>query len=90
MNFFNWLDNGCWLRYVERMINIDVGGDLVGGSIGDYFNVFCEFLGMLLVGCCKVFFMDIVWSNLCVYSFYFRLVNVDVNCGIFVVFINLI
>lgn len=87
-NLFRRVDDGRRPKHVGRIINIDAGGDIVGGSIGEHFTTHREFLGTEPVGCTQIPFTDIAFNPACAHSSYFKPKNRDVNRGIFARFIN--
>lgn len=73
---------------VERWINLDAQGDLVGGMLGDMFEVDVEKLELEPTGCQRNL-GGFGWYNLsCAHGSYFRTDNVTVNRQIFAQFIN--
>lgn len=77
--------NGDRPVFVKNWINLDAKGDLVGGLIGDRFEVTREFLELEPTEC------DRGWLgyNLnCSHGSYFRENNLAVNRNIFAIFIN--
>ncbi len=73
---------------VEKWINIDAQGDLVGGSLADMFAVDAEKLEIVPTSCQKNL-GGLGWYNLvCAHASYFRADNQVVNRDIFANFIN--
>ncbi len=87
-NLFGRVRDGRRPTHVERMINLDAGGDVVGGYIGERFVVYREFLGLDPVGCAKIPFTGLALNPACAHSSYFRPANVEVNDRIFAKFIQ--
>ncbi len=75
---------GC----VNRIINLDAGGDVVGGPIGDEFTVDREYLGLDPTGCRKVPFTGLAFNPACAHRSYFLADNRAVNRDIFAAYIN--
>ncbi|MEZ4859782.1 MAG: caspase family protein [Caldilineaceae bacterium] len=73
---------------VNRWINVDAQGDLVGGTLADRFEVDVERLELDPIGCQRNL-GGLGWFNLqCAHASYFRVENQLVNQGIFAQFIN--
>jgi hypothetical protein len=87
-NLFGRVSDGRKPRAVNRIINIDAGGDIVGGPIGDHFTVHQESIGLEPVGCTTVPFTSIALNPLCAHSSYFNSENMEVNRNIFASNIN--
>lgn len=87
-NLFGRVGDGRLPNHVERIINVDAGGDIVGGPIGNYFTTHREYLGVEPVGCWQVPFTNIAYNPVCAHSSYFKPANEDVNNDIFARFIN--
>jgi hypothetical protein len=82
-NLFERVHDGRLPRHVDRVINLDAGGDVVGGRIGDEFDVDREFLGLEPTGCTTIPFTGIAINPACAHSSYFRRANRSVNRSIF-------
>lgn len=87
-NLFGRVQNGRAPVHVRRIINLDAGGDVVGGAIGDKFTVDREFLGLDPTGCNTIPFTGLAWNPACAHSSYFRSDNLAVNRDIFAAYIN--
>ena len=87
-NLFGRIGNGRTPVHVRRIINLDAGGDVVGGPIGDVFTVDREFLGLDPTGCRKIPFTGIAINPVCAHSSYFVRQNRAVNRNIFAAHIN--
>ena len=87
-NLFGRVIDGRLPANVDRIINLDAGGDIVGGPIGDEFTVAREFIGLEPTGCSTIPFTDIAWNPSCAHSSYFEQDNREVNRDIFARFIN--
>lgn len=87
-NLFGRVSNGRKPRHVERIYNIDAGGDAVGGSISEHFEIDSEYIGLDPVGCRKIPFTGIAMSLSCAHSSYFKSDNTLVNRNIFARWIN--
>lgn len=73
---------------VERWVNLDAQGDIVGGTLADMFDVDVEKLELEPTGCQRNL-GGLGWYNLgCAHGSYFRSDNVTVNRQIFAQFIN--
>ncbi|MBX3012191.1 MAG: caspase family protein [Caldilineaceae bacterium] len=73
---------------VDRWINIDAQGDLVGGTLADRFAVDVEKLELEPTGCQRSL-NGLGWYNLaCAHASYFRPANLTVNRQIFGQYIN--
>lgn len=72
--------NGHRPEVVERWVNLDADGDIVGGSIGDSFAIDVEWLNLDPVGCQKVLG---ICSPTCAHGSYFDNHNYAVNREIF-------
>ena len=71
---------------VEQWLNLDAKGDLVGGMIGDKFDVTQEYLSLEPTGCSSFF---LGFYNLgCAHSSYFSQSNIAVNRDIFAKYIT--
>lgn len=66
--------------YVDRWINIDAKGDLVGGMLADMFDVTEEYLDLIPTDCSQKLFG---YSLVCAHSSYFDENNTTVNRDIF-------
>jgi metacaspase-1 len=69
---------------VERWINLDAKGDLVGGMLSDKFDITHEYLNLEPTGCPRQFFG---YGLSCAHSSYFHDSNLTVNRDIFARFI---
>ena len=89
-NLFQRVTNGRLPRKVDRIINLDAGGDAVGGPIGVPFTVFREYLDLEPTGCSRWPwpFNNKARSVSCAHSSYFQANNIEVNRDIFARFIN--
>lgn len=73
---------------VDRWVNLDAQGDIVGGTLADMFDVDVEKLELEPTGCQRNL-GGLGWYNLgCAHGSYFRAANVTVNRQIFAQFIN--
>ena len=73
---------------VDRWVNLDAQGDIVGGTLADLFAVDVEKLELEPTGCQRNL-GGFGWYNLgCAHGSYFRADNVTVNRQIFAQFIN--
>jgi len=88
-NLFGRVENGRAPVNVSRFINLDAGGDVIGGPIGDSFTVDREYLGLDPTGCRKIPFTGIAVNPVCAHGAYFRLGNIAVNRDVFATFIRL-
>lgn len=70
---------------VDRWINVDAQGDLVGGMLGDLFTVTQEYLSQDPTGCTRGLFG---YNLVCAHGSYFRETNLTVNRDIFARFLN--
>lgn len=70
---------------VEQWINLDTKGDLVGGMLGDKFDVTREYLNLDPTGCSR--FLGI-YNLSCAHSSYFSQENIAVNRDIFAKYIT--
>lgn len=70
--------------YVDGWINLDAQGDLVGGMLGDMFEVTSESLNLYPTGCSKGLFG---YNLTCAHGSYFVEANLAVNRDIFAKFI---
>lgn len=82
-NLFRRVDGGERPHKVERMINLDARWDVVGGPIGDHFEIDGEFLSLSPVGC-----SNNILGVKCAHSSYFNPANREVNHDIFAALIN--
>ena len=87
-NLFGRVSDGRKPQAVDRIINLDAGGDIVGGPIGDHFTVHQESTGLEPVGCTTVPFTSIALNPSCAHSSYFNSDNTMVNRDIFASNIN--
>ena len=87
-NLFERVHDGRRPAVVERVVNIDAGGDIVGGPIGEHFHVNQEVLGTKPTGCNEIPFTDVAWNPACAHASYFREANLEVNRRIFARWIN--
>ncbi len=87
-NLIGRVKDGRTPVHVRHIVNLDAGGDVVGGPIGDRFTVDREFLGLDPVGCRKIPFTGIAFNPVCAHSSYFRSENLAVNRDIFAAYIN--
>lgn len=83
-NLLGRITDGRRPQVVDRVINLDARGDLVGGFIGDVFAVDQEFLDLAPTGCSTFPFIGLR----CAHSSYFRPDNLAVMRDIFAQFIN--
>jgi hypothetical protein len=86
-NLFRRVADGRRPSMVDRIINLDAGGDIIGGPIGENFSVHREFLRLDPVGCNTIPFTDIAWNPTCAHGSYFNAENEEVNNHIFTHFI---
>ncbi|MBD2616342.1 caspase family protein [Nostoc punctiforme FACHB-252] len=77
--------NGHCPANVERWINLDAKGDLVGGMLSDKFDITHESLELEPTSCPKEFFG---YSLSCAHSSYFHESNITVNRNIFAKFMT--
>jgi len=82
-NLFGRVTDGRRPSHVDRIINLDAGGDPVGGTIADQFDVDAEHLQLPPTGCTTIPFTNIAISISCAHSSYFRDSNTKVNREIF-------
>jgi hypothetical protein len=82
-NLFGRVQDGRRPAHAARVINLDAGGDIVGGRISDAFTVAAEFLDLRPTGCATIPFTNIAFSITCAHSSYFRPANTKVNRDIF-------
>ncbi len=82
-NLFGRVTDGRRPSHVDRLINLDAGGDPVGGTITDQFDVDVEHLGLQPTGCTTIPFTNIAISISCAHSSYFRPDNIPVNRDVF-------
>jgi hypothetical protein len=87
-NLFGRVTDGRRPSHVDRLINLDAGGDPVGGTIADQFDLDAEHIGLQPTGCTTIPFTNIAISISCAHSSYFRPENHTVNRDIFGVVIN--
>ena len=87
-NLFDRVSNGSKPNHVQRVFNLDAGGDAVGGSISEHFSIDSEYIGLDPVGCQKIPFTGIAMSLSCAHSSYFKSDNTLVNRNIFGRWIN--
>ena len=87
-NLFGRVPDGRRPSHVDRLINLDAGGDPVGGTIADHFEVAAEHLGLEPTGCTTFPFTNIAISASCAHSSYFRDRNDPVNRDLFASKIN--
>lgn len=87
-NLFGRVGDGRRPSHVNRIINLDAGGDIVGGPIKGAFVVFDEHVGLSPTGCTKIPFTNIAINPFCAHSSYFQLDNLAVNRDLFAHFIN--
>ena len=87
-NLFGRVDDGRLPVHVERIINLDAAGDIVGGPIGDEFTVAREFTGLVPTGCATIPIVGLAMNPQCAHASYFRPGNLEVNKDIFARFIN--
>jgi hypothetical protein len=76
--------NGRRPAFVERWYNLDAKGDLVGGMLGDKFEITDEYLELDPTGCTRGWFG---YNLACAHSSYFGTANAKVNRDIFAKFI---
>lgn len=69
---------------VDRWINLDAKGDLVGGMLGDMFEITQEYLALEPTGCSRSLFG---YNLSCAHSSYFSASNTNVNRNIFAKYI---
>ena len=75
-------------KMVDRWVNVDAQGDLVGGTLADMFAVDFEKLELEPIGCQRNL-GGLGWYNLgCAHGSYFRTENQTVNRQIFAQYIN--
>ena len=70
---------------VEQWVNLDARGDLVGGMLGDKFDVTQEYLNLEPTGCSRFFG---IYNLGCAHSSYFSQSNIAVNRDIFAQYIT--
>jgi hypothetical protein len=87
-NLFGRVSDGRMPRVVRRVVNLDAGGDIVGGAIGEHFAVNREFLGLAPTGCSTIIFTNIALNPSCAHSSYFDSANTEVNRDVFAHFID--
>ena len=87
-NLFGRVTDGRRPIHVNSIANIDAGGDIVGGPIGDSFVVDFEKDGIEPHGCTTIPFTDIAFSPTCAHRSYFKSGNKKVNRDIFAKRIN--
>lgn len=87
-NLFGRVNDGRMPTCVNRIINLDAGGDVVGGPIGDEFTVDKEYLGLDPIGCRKIPFTGLAFNPACAHRSYFLPENLAVNRDIFAASIN--
>ena len=87
-NLFGRVTDGRLPTHVDRMINLDAGGDIVGGPIGDEFVVAREYTGLEPTGCTTVPFLGVALNPVCAHRSYFLRDNLEVNRDILARFIN--
>jgi hypothetical protein len=89
-NLFERLVDGRLPSVVNRMVNLNAGGDLIGGSIAGSFAVQHEYLGLEPIGCATwpKPFDKVARSVTCAHSSYFHQDNVRVNRDVFARHIN--
>lgn len=87
-NLFGRVSNGRMPVHVDRIINLDAGGDVVGGAIGNEFTVDREYLGLDPTGCRKIPFTGLALNPACAHRSYFLPDNIAVNREIFAAYIN--
>jgi hypothetical protein len=82
-NLFGRVTDGRRPSHVDCIINLDAGGDPVGGTIADQFDVDAEYIGLQPTGCATIPFANIAISVSCAHSSYFRPENIIVNKEVF-------
>jgi hypothetical protein len=82
-NLFGRVADGRRPSLVDRFINLDAGGDPVGGALADQFGIDAENLGLHPTGCTTIPFTNIAVSISCAHSSYFREENTTVNRDVF-------
>jgi pimeloyl-ACP methyl ester carboxylesterase len=82
-NLFGRVTNGRRPTHVDRIINLDAGGDLVGGSIAGEFDVHTQYLDLEPTGCATIPFTNVALNMSCAHSSYFQPRNLRVNRDIF-------
>ncbi len=87
-NLFERVQDGRRPRHVGRTINLDAGGDVVGGPIGPAIEVHEERLGIMPVGCARIPFTNKALNPACAHASYFRADNVEVQRNIFTRFMD--
>jgi hypothetical protein len=87
-NLFDRVTDGRRPSNVDRITNLDAGGDPVGGTIAAQFEVDSEHLGLQPTGCTTIPFTNIALSISCAHSSYFAPGNTAVNQDIFATRIN--
>jgi pimeloyl-ACP methyl ester carboxylesterase len=78
-NLFSRVHDGRRPHCVQRIVNVDAAGDIVGGSIALDFVVDAEHLAVPPVGCTLIPFTSTPWSPACAHTSYFRRENVAVQ-----------
>ena len=87
-NLFSRVIDGRRTRHVYNIINMDAGGDLVGGGISGTFNITEEHLGLVPTGCNIIPFTNKALNPVCAHSSYFDHENIAINRDIFARWIN--
>lgn len=92
-NLLGRVESGAKPRLVDRLINLDAGGDVVGGGIDPPFEVDSQHLGMVPTGC-STFWLGRLRGRhtarnpVCAHSSYFNPDNLAVNRDIIAAAIN--
>ncbi len=88
-NLFGRIGGGSRPKLVDNFVNVDAGGDIVGGPLAPTFNVTEQFLRQRPTGCSTFFLWRRVAKNfVCAHSSYFNQDNVAVNRDIIARYIN--
>lgn len=92
-NLFSRVGSGSRPTLVDRFVNVDAGGDVVGGPINPPFDDVTEFLQQVPTGCSmfrfrRLFGQPTARNPLCAHSSYFNHDNVSVQRDIIAKCIN--
>ncbi len=87
-NLFNRVADGRLPRHVRRVVNMDAGGDIVGGEISGAFTCHHERVNLVPTGCMRIPFTNTAISISCAHSSYFDSDNVTTNRDLFARWIN--
>lgn len=87
-NLFDRVSDGRLPRHVERVVNMDAGGDIVGGEISGAFTCHHERVNLVPTGCMRIPFTNKAISISCAHSSYFDPDNVTTNRDMFARWIN--